>query len=201
MNYLAHLLLSADTPQSRVGNLLGDFIKPHQAQHLPDALRAGMALHHAIDRYTDSHPIVRQSKARVAAERRRFAGILVDIFYDHYLARHWAQFHPLPLEAFTARCYHELHQQHQWLPPRLQTILPIMERENWLLCYRDIDGIAEVLQAFSQHRLSRPNPIGEGIRDLRERHAEFEQDFLAFFPQLAAHMAEPIRRTSQTAPD
>lgn len=194
MNYLAHLLLSADTPQSRVGNLLGDFLKPHQAQHLPEALRAGMALHQAIDRYTDHHPIVRQSKARVAAERRRFAGILVDIFYDHYLARHWARFSDMPLEQFTARSYAELHALHGWLPERLQTILPIMERENWLLRYGELDGVAEVLSAFSRHRISRDNPVAQGIDDLTQHYAALEQDFLVFFPELADHVREHLRQ-------
>jgi hypothetical protein len=102
MNYLAHLHLAPDDAAARVGNLLGDFLKPSHAGHLPQALQQGMALHRQIDSHTDSHPLVARSKQRIAAERRRYAGILVDIFYDHFLAQHWPRFSSMPLADFTA---------------------------------------------------------------------------------------------------
>lgn len=184
MNYLAHLHLAPDDASARVGNLLGDFIKPAHASHLPLVLQQGMALHRWIDSYTDSHPLVLRSKARIAAERRRYAGILVDIFYDHFLARHWQQFSAMPLATFTRRSYAELQQHRQWLPPRLLEILPRMQAEDWLLSYASHSGIAAVLDGFSRHRIQRANPVAAGIEDLQQHHAALEQDFLAFYPQL-----------------
>ncbi|PXX40159.1 ACP phosphodiesterase [Aquitalea magnusonii] len=192
MNYLAHLQLAPDDASARVGNLLGDFIKPAHAGHLPPSLQQGMALHRQIDSYTDSHPLVLQSKTRIAAERRRYAGILVDIFYDHFLARHWDTFASLPLAAFTRRSYAELQQHRQWLPPRLLDMLPRMQAEDWLGSYAETEGIAAVLRGFSRHRIRRDNPVATGIDDLLQQYTALEADFLAFYPQLQQAVAQRI---------
>lgn len=192
MNYLAHLQLAPDDASARVGNLLGDFIKPAHAGHLPPSLQQGMALHRQIDSYTDSHPLVLQSKTRIAAERRRYAGILVDIFYDHFLARHWDTFASLPLAAFTRRSYAELQQHRQWLPPRLLDMLPRMQAEDWLGSYAETEGIAAVLRGFSRHRIRRDNPVANGIDDLLQQYSALEADFLAFYPQLQQAVAQRI---------
>ncbi|NWK79089.1 ACP phosphodiesterase [Aquitalea sp. LB_tupeE] len=184
MNYLAHLHLAPDNPAARVGNLLGDFLKPSQAGHLPISLQQGMLLHRQIDSHTDSHPLVRQSKNRIAPARRRYAGILVDIFYDHFLARHWTSFSSMPLADFTARSYAELQAHRQWLPPRLLDILPRMQAQDWLGSYAATEGIAVVLHGFSRHRIRRDNPVAHGIDDLLQHYAALETDFLAFYPQL-----------------
>lgn len=193
MNYLAHLHLAPDDAAARVGNLLGDFLKPSHAGHLPQALQQGMALHRQIDSHTDSHPLVAQSKQRIAAERRRYAGILVDIFYDHFLARHWTEFASMPLADFTARSYAELEAHRQWLPPRLLEILPRMRAEDWLQSYAGLDGIAAVLRGFSRHRIRRTNPVADGIQDLKQHYAALEQDFLDFYPQLQQAVATAHR--------
>lgn len=193
MNYLAHLHLAPDDAAARVGNLLGDFLKPSHAGHLPQALQQGMALHRQIDSHTDSHPLVAQSKQRIAAERRRYAGILVDIFYDHFLARHWTEFASMPLADFTARSYAELEAHRQWLPPRLLEILPRMRAEDWLQSYAGLDGIAAVLRGFSRHRIRRANPVADGIQDLKQHYAALEQDFLDFYPQLQQAVATAHR--------
>jgi len=189
MNYLAHLHLAPDDASARVGNLLGDFIKPAHASHLPPALQQGMALHRQIDSYTDSHPLVLQSKTRIAPERRRYAGILVDIFYDHFLAQHWGAFASMPLAAFTRRSYAELQHHRQWLPPRLLDMLPRMQAEDWLLSYADTAGIASVLRGFARHRIQRDNPVAAGIDDLLQQYASLEADFLAFYPHLQRQTA------------
>ncbi|WP_137939783.1 ACP phosphodiesterase [Chitinivorax sp. B] len=185
-NYLAHLLLAENSPQGRVGNLLGDFMKLQHAAHLPLALQRGMSLHQAMDGFTDRHPCVLNSKGRITPLRRRYAGILVDIFYDHFLAQHWTCYASVPLEIFTNQVYAELSSMYEVLPPRLQDILPIMSANNWLLRYRDIDGIDQVLQRFSQHRLSRANPLGDAIIELTDQYQGLGDDFQQFFPELQA---------------
>ena len=192
MNYLAHLHLAPDNPAARVGNLLGDFLKPSRAGHLPLPLQQGMLLHRQIDSHTDSHPLVRQSKNRIAPIRRRYAGILVDIFYDHFLARHWTSFSSMPLADFTARSYAELQAHRQWLPPRLLEILPRMQAQDWLGSYAETEGIAAVLRGFSRHRIQRDNPVASGIDDLLQQYSSLEADFLAFYPQLQQAVAQRL---------
>ncbi|QBJ79128.1 ACP phosphodiesterase [Aquitalea sp. USM4] len=192
MNYLAHLHLAPDNPAARVGNLLGDFLKPSRAGHLPVPLQQGMLLHRQIDSHTDSHPLVMQSKNRIAPIRRRYAGILVDIFYDHFLARHWTSFSSMPLTDFTARSYAELQAHRQWLPPRLLEILPRMQAQDWLGSYAETEGIAAVLCGFSRHRIKRDNPVANGIDDLLQHYAALETDFLAFYPQLQQAVAQGL---------
>ncbi|KJV33559.1 hypothetical protein VI06_02925 [Aquitalea magnusonii] len=192
MNYLAHLHLAPDNPAARVGNLLGDFLKPSRAGHLPLPLQQGMLLHRQIDSHTDSHPLVMQSKNRIAPIRRRYAGILVDIFYDHFLARHWTSFSSMPLADFTARSYAELQAHRQWLPPRLLEILPRMQAQDWLGSYAETEGIADVLRGFSRHRIQRDNPVANGIDDLLQQYSALEADFLAFYPQLQQAVAQRL---------
>jgi len=189
MNYLAHLHLAPDDAEARVGNLLGDFVKPANAGHLPAGIIAGMALHRQIDRYTDAHPLFRLSKTHVAEERRRYAGILIDIFYDHFLARHWDELAGRPLPDFTRQVYVELGERYALLPPRLQDILPRMAADDWLLGYRELDGIAATLQGFSRNRLSRPNTVAGGIDDLIAAYPALDAEFQAFYPQLQAEVA------------
>ncbi|MCW3479092.1 ACP phosphodiesterase [Neisseriaceae bacterium JH1-16] len=189
MNYLAHLHLAPDDAEARVGNLLGDFVKPANAGHLPPGIVAGMTLHRQIDRYTDAHPLFRLSKTHIAPERRRYAGILIDIFYDHFLALHWDTLAGRPLPEFTQQVYAELAERNALLPPRLQDILPRMTADDWLLGYRELDGIAATLRGFSRHRLSRPNAVAGGIDDLIAAYPILDAEFLAFYPQLQAEVA------------
>src|SRR5262245_26013048 len=101
MNYLVHLLLAASEPESLLGALMGDFVKvPLGAQYSPSITHA-LALHRRVDSFTDAHPVTATSRARISRERRRFAGIMVDLFYDHFLARNWTAYASEPLGAFT----------------------------------------------------------------------------------------------------
>jgi acyl carrier protein phosphodiesterase len=186
MNYLAHLHLAADNAPARIGNLLGDFLKPSHAAHLPAAMRDGMRLHLFIDHYTDTHPIVLASKKAIASERQRYAGILLDIFYDHFLAKHWPQFHPSALPDFSQQVYRELTEYHTLLPPRLQDILPNMIRNDWLTGYRDLERIEQVLAGFAKHRIKRSSAFAGGIDDLHTHYSQLENDFLRFYPELIA---------------
>ena len=186
MNYLAHILLSGADPELRIGNLLGDFVTPAQAAALPPTMLRGVHMHRFIDRYADSHTCVQLSKSRISPLRRRYAGILVDIFYDHFLAARWPTYGSGPLRDFTQHFYQQLEQHYPWLPPRLQTLLPIWRREDWLAGYAEVSGIDQVLQAFSRHRVQRENPLADAVCELRDNYATLEADFQMFWPQLAS---------------
>ena len=133
MNYLAHLRLAPPGPLSLLGNLMGDFMRGVQLSELPQAVRAGVAQHRAVDAFTDQHPVFRSSRARVDESLRRFGGVLVDVFYDHFLARHWGEFGDgRELRAFVDECYEVLRSHTELLPERLAYAAPHMAREDWL---------------------------------------------------------------------
>ncbi len=185
MNYLAHLFLADNTPESLVGAMLGDFVKGAAKNNYAPIIQRNIELHRRIDSFTDAHPIVCAAKAVIAPERRRFAGILLDIFYDHYLAKHWAQFSPLVLSAFTQEVYAALQAHHALLPERLQKMLPYMKAEDWLGSYARVAWIEVTLERLAR-RLRPGNPLASGIAELQQHYERFELDFLTFFPDLRA---------------
>lgn len=188
MNYLAHLRLAPDDPMLRLGNLLGDFMRGVDMASLPPPLQRGVAQHRAIDRFTDRHPLFRQSRARLPAPFRRFGGVLVDVYYDHFLARHWDRFGDGgPLGEFTQRAYRELGALAQWLPPRLAQAAPRMREGDWLLGYRELHAIDDVLARMAR-RLRHDNPLAQGGEPLRSCYGELQSDFEAFFPALLEHV-------------
>lgn len=183
MNYLGHLYLAEDNPASLVGNFLGDFVKGTIRADLPDAIRYGIALHRKVDGFTDSHEIVRASLRRITPARRRFAGIMMDMFYDHFLAKNWQQFSQVPLQQFSENVYGALLQHHTLLPDRLKRMLPYLIAENWLVSYREIASIDRALNRLSS-RFKRENPLLNSAEELEANYNELESDFHQFFPDL-----------------
>ena len=183
MNYLAHLYLSEPNEDAWLGSLLGDFVKgPLDGRYGTDITRA-IALHRKIDSFTDAHPMVLRSKARVSAGRRRYAGIMIDMFYDHFLAKNWVEFHDEPIREFTARIYRVLHLRHALLPDRLQYMAPRMAQTDWLASYAEVDSIRTALDRMGR-RLKRENRLLDSADELREHYAELESDFRIFMPQV-----------------
>jgi len=146
-------------------------------------------LHRRIDGFTDQHPVFIRSKRRIRPELRRYGGIAVDLFYDHFLAREFSSYHDIPLEQFADRFYRLLEEYEPQLPPRLQKIMPSMIARNWLVSYREVDTIERALSRISL-RLSRPNALGETAEELRLCYNDFAADFEAFFPELLAFTRE-----------
>lgn len=186
MNYLAHVFLGRYSRESIVGALLGDFVKGAIPGHYSDGIHAGIRLHRAIDRYTDAHDLHRASRALVSPARRRFAGILVDVFYDHFLVRHWARYSSQPLTEFTSRVYAALHARRDSLPERLQRILPRMAGDDWLSSYGDLDSVHTALHGIARRfsRFPRALALLDGIEELENNYTALERQFLVFFPQV-----------------
>ena len=186
MNYLAHLMLADDSDASRIGNLLGDFTKGTLAslgEVYPDEIIRGIKMHRAVDRFTDSHEVFKNSRALIAPERRRFSGIIIDIIFDHYLSVHWNDYHHQPLEHFVGDVYRALDEHPEWRAGRLARAFPMMRHENWLVTYATIEGVELTLERVSR-RGKRTTPIAGGIIDLRDNYAEFEASYQAFMPSL-----------------
>lgn len=179
MNFLAHALLAGDDPALIVGGVAGDWIKGSLPGALPSDLARGVALHRAIDSYAESHPAFCRSRARVSAARRRYAGVLVDVFYDHLLASNWNALHHLPLEAYCASVYGMIRARLTDLPASSRAPLLLMASEDWLSSYTEIAGIADVLARMSR-RARQPNPLARGEQEFLADAAGFSGDFYAW---------------------
>lgn len=188
MNFLAHAWLAGDSPADRLGGLIGDFVKGPLPAGLPTDVAEGVRLHRAIDSFADTHPAFAASRARVPAARRRVAGILVDMFYDHFLARHWHEFDDRSLEDFTAGAYRLMGDHAAVLPPRLLTLLPAMAGDDWLASYREAASVSYALERMAR-RLSRPDLLTGSGAVLFEDYAGFEADFRAFLPAASDFVA------------
>jgi len=194
MNFLAHAWLAGPDEGYRAGGLMGDFIKGPVPATLSAGVAAGVRLHRAIDSFAEGHPAFRASRARVSPARRRVAGVMVDMFYDHFLARHWTDYQPgEALEDFTTRQYALLAALGPELPARLARLLPAMRADDWLASYREVAAVALALDRMAA-RLTRANPLPGSGEELRRDYAGFEADFRAFIAD-ARRFAEAWRRS------
>ena len=187
MNYLAHLYFAAPTADSRVGNLMGDFARGRINPDWPIALKEGVWLHRKIDVYTDSHADVLIAKSRFSAERRRIAGIIIDIAFDHFLCRHWSNYSKQPLAQFINDIYRDLSRYQGYLPEKMVRPLAMLVQQDWLSVYASVEGISLTLDRVSRRFIRPTNLFGSG-EELRLHYDLLEQDFLRFFPDLVAHV-------------
>ncbi len=184
MNWLAHLRLAPAAPLVRVGNLAGDFVRGVDTALLHDDVRAGIEQHRAIDRFVDAHTVVRRARGRFEPPFRRFAGVLVDVYFDHFLASGWDRFGDgRPLTQFVDDVHDLLARNEAHLPPRLRSVLPWMRRERWLFEYSTLAGIDAVLERMAG-RVPRPTPLAAGGEILRRERAAFAADFDELWPEL-----------------
>lgn len=176
MNFLAHALLAGNHPALVVGGVVGDWIKGPLPGTLPGDLSKGVTLHRSIDSFAETHPAFRASRNRISASRRRYAGILVDIFYDHLLARDWSMHHDQPLTDYCQGVYRMLADRIPHLPENAHPALRLMASEDWLNSYAELEGIADVLARMSR-RARQPNPLVGGEVELQADIEGFGNDF------------------------
>ena len=185
MNWLAHLRLADDEPLVRLGNLAGDFVRGIDTSLLHADVRRGIEQHRAVDRFVDAHPVHRRSRARFGEPWRRFAGVALDVFYDHYLARDWhLHGNGRPLGAFVDDVHADLERHRELLPPELRALHERMARHRWLGMYGTVDGIDQVLRAMSR-RGRRSQPLATVTGELRRHYDAFEADFAELWPELS----------------
>ena len=189
MNFLAHALLAGESPALVVGGVVGDWIKGPLPAGLPEDLARGVALHRAIDTFAETHPAFCASRARMSAGRRRYAGVLVDIFYDHLLARDWAQYRDDGLGGYCAGVYRQIAARRHHLPDSAHHALDLMAREDWLQSYTDLEGIADVLARMSR-RARQPNPLAGGEAEVVAAAEGLERDFRAWLPDAQRFVAD-----------
>jgi acyl carrier protein phosphodiesterase len=187
MNFLAHLYFSDGTPESVLGSLLGDFVKGRPGPGYSPAVVRGIVKHRAIDSFTDGHRAVRRSERCISARRRRYAGILVDIFYDHFLCRHWQRFSDVPLADFIRSVYGAMRHYDGDLPHAFDAVLDRIIRQDWLSRYQTREGLAATIDRVAQ-RINRANPLEGGIEELDRDPQRLNAHFLEFFPELVAYV-------------
>ena len=188
MNFLAHLLLSGQNEEVLVGNFIGDFVKGSQLSEYTLEIQKGIRLHRSIDEYTDSHPIVLQSKIRLRDKFHHYAPVIVDIFYDHFIARDWHKFSAEPLLEFTHRFYNLMINYYEQIPNQVVNMLKYMREGNWLYNYQFIEGIDRALTGMSQ-RTKFISKMEEAAEALKTDYTDFESEFQHFFPELQKHVA------------
>lgn len=189
MNYLFHLYLSGDDPEIITGNFMGDFVKGPLGDAYPPRLRQGLELHRRIDSFAQSQPQFTRSRLRLAKEFGLYRGILVDLYYDHFLAATWRDWSAEPLTAYLHRVRQIVEGKRPYLPERLQELLPVIF-EDMIPSYLEAEGVGRALARMSK-RVKRENPLAGGGAELTRHYEELHQDFLEFLPavrEFAAHL-------------
>jgi acyl carrier protein phosphodiesterase len=175
LNYLVHLYLSDPTPECRLGNLMGDFVKGRLDGNWPEGIVRGIMQHRRVDTFAHHNEAFRRSKGRIDDAYGHCKGVMVDVFYDHFLARNWVHYSAIPLEDFAQNVYRLLEDHFAILPPALQHVVPRMITHDWLVSYRQEETIGRVLERISS-RLTRPTLLGRGIGELHRHYAGLEGD-------------------------
>jgi acyl carrier protein phosphodiesterase len=187
MNYLAHVYLSKDDPKIKVGNFIADSVRGKDFSEFPDRVGQGIVLHRLIDTYTDTHPIVKASKDLIREEYGHWSGVIVDIYYDHFLAANWSDFHDVPLDVFVADFYELLQDHPAWLPDRVIKFMPFMIQQNWLLSYATVEGISDIFNQMNR-RTKGKSKMNFAPVDLVKYYEELEQHFRIFMKDLREYV-------------
>ena len=183
MNHLAHALLAGADEGRILGGVLGDFVRGAPDPALPGGVREGIALHRAIDGFTDRHPDVLAARALFEPPYRRYAGIALDMWFDHCLARDFARWSTVPLEAFSSELRALLQRHDTLLPPAARRFARYMRANDLPAAYADPAALGRAMAGIGQ-RLARDNPLGDMLPVLEALDAPLQRHFEAFFPQL-----------------
>lgn len=191
MNFLAHIYLSGEDPQIKIGNFVADSVKGKQFIHYPKGIQKGIILHRAIDTFTDTHPIVRTGVKRLFPIYSHYSTVIIDILYDHFLAANWKDYSSIPLEDYVANFYTLLNQNIDVLPLPIRQFLPIMIKNNWLLKYATVSGIGEILSQMN-HRTGNKSRMNLAVKELEMYYTEFGCEFKTFFKDMEHFAFEKI---------
>lgn len=193
MNFLAHLYLANNEPSRQIGNFIADAIKGRRYAHLPIEIQKGILHHRAIDTYTDGHSIVKFSKRRLDPKYGHYKGVIIDIIYDHFLAKNWQRYSNIPLNEFTQNCYKLLDDNFELLPEKTQYLLPFMTEQNWLYNYKSVEGISKILWGMNK-RTKGKSKMDLAKNDLLKHYDKFEEDFIRFFDELRTFSSNYLKK-------
>lgn len=189
MNFLAHIYLSGDNNLLKIGNFIADGIHGQPPEDLPGEVKKGIVLHRFIDTYTDAHPIFRQSTKRLHPYYHHYSGVIIDIFYDHFLAKNWNEYHCESLQDYTNGFYTLLQENGTILPEKTKGMVPYMIKQDWLGSYASIEGIGSILKQMDR-RTANKSGMGNAVNQLTEFYEDFEEEFRVFFEDLRQYVKE-----------
>jgi len=192
MNFLAHIYLSGDDTEIAIGNFISDSVRGNKYKSFPIGIQKGIILHRNIDTFTDAHEIFRKSTKRLHKKYGHYSGVIVDIYYDHFLAKNWQDYSNQSLEEYTTKFYEVLINKYDLLPTRVQNLIPYLIKDNWLLSYATVDGISRVLKGMSKRTKYKSN-MELATEDLIEFYDIFEKEFKTFFKELIAFSNNKIQ--------
>lgn len=185
MNFLAHIFLSGNNDFIKIGNFMADGIRGNDYLNFPDDVKKGILLHRQIDTFTDSHLVYRKSKHRLHEKYGHYSGVIMDILYDHFLAKNWINYSKEKLEDFASNFYKSLFDNESILTEKTKNMLPYMYDRNWLVSYATIAGIELILFQMDYRTKHRAN-MQEAVVELQQFYNEFEEEFTVFFKELIA---------------
>ncbi len=192
MNFLAHIYLSGEDEGITIGNFIADGIKGKQYKKYPLQIQKGILLHRGIDSFTDQHPTVRKSTKRLHENYGHYSGVIVDILYDHFLAKNWKIYHSQPLDEYVGEFYEMLRKYFEILPTRIQRMMPYMIADNWLLSYATVEGISNILTQMNRRTKER-SKMNLAVIELEQYYTEFETEFTCFFEELKTFSKNKIK--------
>ena len=183
MNFLAHLYLSQGINQLMIGNFIGDYVKGKKYESYSPEIQKGIILHRKIDAYTDSHPIVKQSTSRFKPCYNRYASVVIDVIYDHYLAKKWDQYSDITLDNYVDKVHAYLLKNYFTLPNRVKGFLPFLIKSRRLENYQHLWGIEKSLSIMANYS-SLPDKTTCAIKVLTEQYDELQSEFESYFNEL-----------------
>ena len=192
MNFLAHLYLSGNDEQFMIGNFIADSVKGSKFKNYPEGISKGIKLHRAIDFYSDNHPVFLKSVERLRPNYHKYAGVIVDIFYDHFLAKNWKDYSKKPLHVYAEEVHSLMLKNADIMPERSAMFLKYAIKHNWLVAYGTLDGIGEVLYGMSRRTTFKSN-MELSINDLKENYHLFEKEFKEFFERIEKFVQEWLK--------
>ncbi|WP_422897650.1 ACP phosphodiesterase [Polaribacter staleyi] len=192
MNFLAHLYLSQNNTNIMIGNFIADHIRGNNYESFSKEIQQGIFLHREIDTFTDAHEIVRKSKRRLHERYRHYDGVIIDIFYDYFLAKNWADYSEIPLAIYTDSINKLFGSISNQLPVKSQNFIKYMIEYNILFNYQNKEGIEKVLNGMNA-RTKGKSQMNLAIEDLRILETELQEDFTLFFKDLIAHTNKKIK--------
>mgnify|MGYP000895441540 CR=1 FL=1 len=187
MNFLAHIYLSGEDEHVKIGNYMADSVG-NKIDDFPSGVKKGILLHRAIDTYTDQHPVFRQGTKRLHPIYHHYAGVIMDMFYDHLLAKNWSKYSDVPLENYAQDFYDILRRNENILAEKTKKQSSYMIQYNWLTEYASLEGIGVIL-AQMDHRTKHKSGMANSVKELKQYYSEFEQEFFAFFEDMEQFVA------------
>ncbi len=192
MNFLAHIYLSGENDLLKIGNFMADSIRGHSYELYHPEIQKGILLHRYIDSFTDMHPTYRKSKHRLHEKYGHYSGVIMDIFYDHFLAKNWSTYSKIELELYAEQFYTLLSDHHHLLTEKAKGMLPYMIGRNWLVSYATLEGLQMILFQMD-HRTKNRVAMHESIVELKEFYALFEEEFTSFFQELEEGCSQKLK--------